>query len=84
MRKTYSAARTANGQASQRGKAEDNNEMGDNTARNASQATISFDGRHSRRQVADALDERCDFDIGDGLVAHEPSPELVVFGVQKL
>lgn len=39
--------------------------------------------RHSRRQGADAFDQELDFDIAGGLVAHEPVPQLIVFGFQK-
>ena len=82
-RKADNIAMTAIGQASQRGSADASKEMGDRTASKTSHAMISRDGRHSRWQIADALDKRCNIDIGDGLVAHEPSPQLVVFRIQQ-
>ena len=58
----------------------------DSPARNPS--TISArrrttDGFQSERKLADALDECGEFGIGRGLVAQEPSPQPVVFAIEK-
>ena len=58
-------------------------EQGDSTA-NASNAPITQrDGRHSRRQGADVLDERIECGIGRGFMAEEPAPEPIVLAVQQ-
>ena len=41
------------------------------------------DGRHSRRQGAQALDECIEFGIGRCFMAKEPAPEPIVFAIQQ-
>lgn len=46
-------------------------------------AASQREGRHSRRQGADAFDQCLDFVIVGFFVAHQPVPEPIVFGFQK-
>lgn len=57
----------------------------DNAASEANNkmATINQrDGRHSRRQLTDAFDQRGDFGIFGSVVTHEPAPELIVLAIE--
>lgn len=50
----------------------------------ASSAKVSQrEGRHSRRQGADGVDELREFGIGGRFVSHEPVPELIVLDFQQ-
>ena len=41
------------------------------------------EGRHSRRQGADALDQRVECGIGGDFMAEEPAPEPIVLAIQQ-
>ena len=73
----------ASGQAQGRGSTDARTANGASTAISASAASSQRDGRHSSRQLPDALHQGVEFGIRSGVVAHEPVPELVVFGVQQ-
>lgn len=83
-RKPWADAASASGQAAGRGISD---AITDNAAASASssrQATSSREGRHSRRQGADALDEHIECGIGHGLLSKEPSPQPIVLAIQQL
>ncbi len=80
----YASTAMANGQAQGRGISEATTENPESDA-SASIAAISHrDGRHSSRQLADPFEKCGDFGIFGDVVAHEPAPELIVFGIQQL
>ena len=79
----YASATTASGHAAMRG-ISDASTAKDAAAASTSNVPISSrDGRHSRRQAADVLDERVECGIGCGVMAEEPAPELIVLAVQQ-
>lgn len=79
----HSAAKTATGIATDRGRSD---AMSDRTAPvlSRSSAVISQrEGRHSSRHGADVLDQACEFGIGRRVVPHEPVPQPIVFSFQQ-
>lgn len=72
-----------NGQAIGLGISDTRMEKLPRTANNASAAITQCDGRHSGRQLGDAMEERCDFGIVRSLMTQEPAPELIVFAIQQ-
>ncbi len=77
-------ASTAKGNLGSLGTLLANIDTGASTIRATSQTATIRDGRHSRRQIADSLDECGEYGIGHLLIPHEPPPQFVVFGIQKL
>jgi len=76
-------AKAASGQAAHRGIAETSTENAANKPSASNAPITQREGRHSRRQLTDALDKRCECVIGTLLVAHEPAPELIVFAIEQ-
>src|SRR5688500_12762328 len=79
----YPIARQANGTATCHGNSEAITARAASPPSASNAMTRMYDGRHSRRQGADTLDQGLDFDIAGGFVAHEPVPEPIVLGFQK-
>src|SRR5688500_11852850 len=79
----YTMAAAAINHAAVRGISEANTEHAPSTPRLIWTATSVLEGRHSRRQVSDPGDERCEFGILGVLIAHAPAPEAGVFAVRK-
>ena len=79
----YPAAATAMGHAIAGGISLASTEHVDSTAKASSMPITQREGRHSRRQGADVLDERIECGIGRGLMAEEPAPEPIVLAAQQ-
>ena len=79
----WEKADTANGQATGRGMPEANTPNAASRPSASSAPITQREGRHSRRQLTDALDKRCECVIGTLLVAHEPAPELIVLAIEQ-
>src|SRR5688572_29508772 len=79
----WKIAAQASGTATGQGNSEAITAMAASPPSARSTATRTRDGRHSRRQGADAFDQGLDFDIVGTLVAHEPVPQPIVLGFQK-
>ena len=79
----YPAATTASGHAIARGISLASNEQAASSPSAISAPITQRDGRHSRRQGADVLDERIECGIGRGFMAEEPAPEPIVLAVQQ-
>ena len=73
---------TASGHAHARGRSDISNEKGASNSNVHNIAPTQCDGRHSRRQGADTIDERRNFDIAGDLLGKEPAPDPIVFAVQ--
>ena len=82
---------TAAGHATTVGSSDANSEQAASTPSNTSAPDTQREGRQSirasmtlaGRKCADALDERVEFGIAGGLIAHEPAPELIVLAFQQ-
>ena len=79
----YPAVTIASGHAIARGISLANTEQADSSPSAISAPITQRDGRHSRRQGADVLDERIECGIGRGFMAKEPAPEPIVLAVQQ-
>src|SRR5690606_28066213 len=78
-----STTRPAQGQAATGGRSETATASAANNPSITSNPNSQCAGRHSSRQIADALDQDGQLFLGRGLVAHEPVPKLIVFAVPQ-
>src|SRR3546814_11131905 len=78
------AASAASGQAATRGISLCSTENGARIASRISAPVDQREGRHSRRQDADVLDQRVEGGIGGSLWAEEHAQASVVFGVPEV
>lgn len=83
VRRPWAKASRASGTANLPGISEASTLAGAINDNNAMAAHARREGRHSSRQAADALDERCEIGICGLHVAHEPVPELIVLAFQQ-
>lgn len=74
----------ASGQATSAGISEANTENAAMAVIASRVVTSQRDGLQSRRQGADALDERVECVIGRTFTVEEPAPEPIVLAVQQL
>ena len=73
----------ASGHAASRGISLPSTAQGASTASNRCAPINQREGRHSRRQGADVLDQFVECGIGGGFMAEEPAPEPIVLAIQQ-
>ena len=73
----------ASSQAAGLGMPDRNTETEASTPPDSKALITQREGRHSIRQLTDALDQHGECVIGTLLITHEPAPELIVFAVEQ-
>lgn len=76
-------ARSATGTDAGQGSSDAMTAIAASTPNTSNAAARRREGRHSRRQGADAFDQDLEFVIVGDFVAHEPVPQPIVLGFQK-
>lgn len=79
----HAQAMPANGHAAGRGIPLASTAQGASPASSRCAPITQREGRHSRRQAADVLDQGVECVIGGGFMAEEPAPEPIVLAIQQ-